>query len=242
MKFLSFVLILMIQQFSFKETQLQHPRVKDAYHLKEITVKKYFSNKNLNYQGFHLFIRAFKKEKTLEVWVKENGGKEFKFLHAYEFCGISGELGPKRKEGDLQIPEGVYIINHFNPLSKFHLSLGLNYPNESDRILSDKRSPGSAIYIHGNCVTIGCIPISDDKIQELYVLCVEAKNNGQMQIPVHVFPAKLTKSALIDLTNAHRERQDVVEFWTNLKDVYQSFEEFHELKNVSVDKKGRYRI
>lgn len=115
----------------------------------------------------------------------------------YPFCASSGILGPKRKEGDRQIPEGIYYINHFNPVSNFHLSLGINYPNPSDKILSDPAQPGESFYIHGNCVTIGCIPISDDKIKELYILAVEAYNNGQVKIPVHIFPDRLPNEAAI---------------------------------------------
>ena len=100
--------------------------------------------KKYQYRKFQLFIRAFKKEKLLEVWVKEARQRKLRLVNTYDFCATSGDLGPKRKEGDLQIPEGVYTINHFNPLSNFHLSLGINYPNASDKILSDPRKPGGA--------------------------------------------------------------------------------------------------
>ena len=179
MKVIYLILVLMAPPVSFKEAQLKNVRVKSAYQEKEMVVKDYFREIKLSYAGFQLFLRVFKKEQNLEVWVKEKSKEEFVFLHTYSFCSTSGTLGPKRKEGDLQIPEGTYHINHFNPLSNFHLSLGVSYPNASDKILSDKQHPGGSIYIHGNCVTIGCIPITDDKIKELFVLAVEAKNNGQ---------------------------------------------------------------
>src|SRR5688572_4169327 len=192
MKSISILLVLIfMQQSSFKETQLKNSRVKTAYEEKESIVKQYFSDKKISLEKFQLFLRAFKKEQKLEVWVKEKSKEEFVLLHIYDFCTTSGVLGPKRKEGDLQIPEGVYQINHFNPVSNFYLSLGLNYPNASDKILSHATKPGGSIYIHGNCVTIGCIPITDEKIKELYVLALEARNGGQEKIPVHVFPAKL---------------------------------------------------
>ena len=146
---------LMLPQNSFKETQLRNVRVKTAYTEKEGTVKDYFTTKKLKYEKFNLFIRAFKKEQKLEVWIRETGKEAYALLHTYDFCAVSGTLGPKRKEGDYQIPEGIYSINHFNPLSNFYLSLGINYPNASDRILSDPKTPGGNIYIHGNCVTIG---------------------------------------------------------------------------------------
>lgn len=234
------VLISMQQSSSFKETQLKHSRVKTAYEEKEAVVKEYFTEKNLSYQKFQLFIRAFKKEQTLEVWIKEKGKEEFVLLHTYDFCTTSGTLGPKRKEGDLQIPEGIYHINHFNPQSNFYLSLGLNYPNASDKILSHATKPGGSIYIHGNCVTIGCIPITDDRIKELYVLAVEARNNGQEKIPVHVFPAKLDNGTFEKLIAGHSPNEKIKSFWKNLEPIYQDFESTKKLRTVKVNTKGEY--
>ena len=228
----------MLVQNSFKGTQLGNPRVKTAYSEKDITVRDYFSTKKLHYDGFHLFLRAFKKEQKLEVWVREAGKDEYSLLHTYDFCAVSGTLGPKRREGDQQIPEGIYSINHFNPLSNFYLSLWLNYPNASDKILSDPRSPGGDIYIHGNCVTIGCIPLTDDKIKELYIMAVEAKNNGQDKIPVHIFPARLSESELTLLKTSFPAK--TITFWENLKLIYDDFENSKKLKSVGVNAKGDY--
>lgn len=229
-----------LQQPSFKETQLKHARVKTAYEEKESAVKKYFTDKKLSYRKFQLFIRAFKKKQTLEVWIKEMEKEEFELLHTYNFCSSSGTVGPKRKEGDLQIPEGVYHINHFNPQSNFYLSLGLNYPNASDKILSHATKPGGSIYIHGNCVTIGCIPITDDKIKELYVLAVEARNNGQAKIPVHIFPDRLTTENVEVLIQAYTTNEKVKSFWKNLKLIYWDFESTKKLQPVKVNNKGVY--
>lgn len=235
-----FFVALMPQQNSFKETQLKQSRVKAAYEEKETVVKKIFTDKKLSFQKFQLFLRAFKKEQKLEVWIKENAKESFVLLHTYDFCTSSGTLGPKRKEGDLQIPEGVYHINHFNPQSNFYLSLGLNYPSASDKILSHKTKPGGSIYIHGNCVTIGCIPITDDKIKELYVLAVEARNNGQGKIPVHIFPARLNSGVVEQLGVENAVNEQVKNFWKNLEPVYNDFELTRKLKPVKVNLKGGY--
>jgi murein L,D-transpeptidase YafK len=234
-------LMLLIQQESFKEIQKKNTRVKSAYASSEAIVKKYFTDKNLSYSGFQLFIRAFKKERKVEIWIKEKNKETYSFLHAYDFCASSGSLGPKRKEGDLQIPEGIYSINHFNPVSNFHLSLGVNYPNASDKILSDKRKPGGLIYIHGNCVTIGCIPITDEKIKELYILAVEAKNNGQEKIPVHIFPTHLSNKNLNDI-KVSNNNGDNSAFWKNLQPIYQDFETSKKLKKVKVLNTGAYAL
>lgn len=236
-----FILIMLVPTTeSFKEIQLKHSRVKTAYEEKEAEVKKLFESKNIEYKGFQLFLRAFKKEESLEVWVKENGKDKFEILRSYEFCTSSGTLGPKRKEGDLQIPEGIYQINHFNPESNFYLSLGLNYPNASDKILSHATKPGGSIYIHGNCVTIGCIPITDPKIKELYVMAVEARNAGQNVIQVHVFPDRLDKGKAEVLAVEYSVSDQVKLFWKNLEPVYQDFQSNKILKTVKVNKKGEY--
>lgn len=215
----------MVNSPSFKEQQLKFDRVKSAFDEKETTVNNLLKSRGIN-SHYKLFIRAFKKEEELEVWISESDS--YQLLTTYDFCTSSGKLGPKRKEGDLQIPEGVYHINHFNPFSTFHLSLGINYPNASDKILSDKKHPGGAIYIHGNCVSIGCIPITDDKIKELYVLAVESKDGGQTNIPVHIFP--------------EREIEETTPFWKNLKSVFKDFEKDKKLRPVTVDKTGAYKI
>jgi murein L,D-transpeptidase YafK len=241
MRLLLIPLILIMQNSpSFKEKQLSHSRVKTAYDDKEQVVKGFFTKRNIEYNGFKLFIRAFKKEERLEVWVQPRNSESYTLLQTYAFCSSSGTLGPKRKEGDYQIPEGVYHINHFNPQSNFHLSLGVSYPNESDKVFSDKKQPGGAIYIHGNCVTIGCIPITDDKIKELYVLAVEARNFGQKNIPIHIFPSKLDDEGLILLKKEFGDQH--VNFWQNLKPIYEDFENSKKLRKVTVNDVGRYVV
>jgi murein L,D-transpeptidase YafK len=239
MPYFLFLILMMFQQNSFKEIQLSNSRVKQAYDEKEPVVKKYFADKKLSYPGFNLFLRAFKREQKLEVWIREQGDDTFRVLTTYGFCSSSGVLGPKRKEGDLQIPEGFYHINHFNPQSNFHLSLGINYPNASDRILSDKKRPGSAIYIHGNCVTIGCIPITDELIKELYVLATEARNNRQEKIPVHIFPSRLDAHSLAKL---EQDDPSQAVFWRNLAPIYQEFEKTKKLPGVGVEVNGQYSL
>ncbi len=241
MRYFIFIgLIMIFQDASFKDSQLKNSRVKVAYQEKESVVKNYFKEKKLNYLGFQLFIRAFKKEEQLEVWIKEKGKEEFVLLQTYPFCASSGTLGPKRKEGDSQIPEGVYYLNHFNPVSNFYLSLGVNYPNASDKILSDKNHPGGNIYIHGNCVTIGCIPLTDDKIKEVYLLAVEACNNGQEKIPVHIFPNRLDRDAIGKLEHEYSPSETTIDFWKTLQPVYQDFNTTKKVRAVKVNEKGRY--
>ncbi len=235
------ILLLMsslVQAQSFRESQLQFSRVRNAYADKEKVVNELLRKKGIEGM-FEIFIRAFKKEQLTEVWVRPAGKGVYSLLVTYPFCSTSGSLGPKRKEGDLQIPEGVYHINHFNPQSNFHLSLGINYPNAADKVWADKNAPGSSIYLHGNCVTIGCIPLTDDKIKELYLLAVEARSNGQQKIPVHIFPARLENGVPEQLALSQSAH---LAFWKNLQAIYAQFEKDRVLTPVRFSKEGWYEL
>ncbi len=214
-------------------------RVETAYLEKEAFVDHLLIEKNLLSEELNLFFRAFKKEQELEVWGKNTKDKIYKKIITYPFCSFSGQIGPKRKEGDRQIPEGVYIIDRFNPRSQFYLSLGLNYPNKSDKIRGDRQKPGSDIFIHGGCQTIGCIPITDDKIKELYVLASKSRDNGQKEISIHIFPGKMTESLLLDIT---KEKPEHTSFWKELKAIYDHFEMKKEVPGIEILESGTYQI
>jgi murein L,D-transpeptidase YafK len=224
----------------FKQEQRKFSRVKTAYKEKEAVITKLLGDKNIRRSSLHVLIRIFKEEKLLEVWAKDNEKKSFLLLTTYKICSSSGEPGPKRKEGDGQVPEGFYYVSCFNPNSNFYLSLGVSYPNASDKILSDKNHPGGAICIHGNCVTIGCIPITDDKIKELYILAVEAKNNGQTEVPIYIFPCRMEEKIYENLKKQNSGDTKLIEFWNNIKTGYDFFEKGHNLPVIKVDSKGKY--
>jgi len=230
----------MMTAVSFKSEQLKNNRVKTAYQEKEAIVKSLLSDKNIT--SAHIYIRAFKKEEVLEVLARSKSDQTYKKVIQYDFCTSSGILGPKRQQGDYQIPEGFYHIDRFNPWSNFYLSLGINYPNSSDRILGNKQNLGGDIFIHGSCVTIGCIPLTDDKIKELYVFAVEAKNNGQSKIPVHIFPTKMTDWNMAGLKSEYESENWLLDFWENLKEGYDYFEAKKTLPTVSVSSTGAYKF
>ncbi len=225
----------------FKTTQKTFERVRTAYKEKEGKVLKNLKSHNLNVDELQLFIRCFKEEKTVELWSKNETSLKYTLIETYDFCASSGTLGPKRKEGDNQTPEGFYIIDRFNPKSNFYLSLGINYPNASDKIRGTKYKLGGDIFIHGNCVTIGCIPITDDKIKELYLYCVEAKNNGH-SIPVHIFPAKLSEDNYTALAKKYTKDKALLAFWKELQAGYKHFETNKKLPTISVDALGKYNV
>ena len=124
--------ILMSAQNYFLENQLSFERVKEAYREKAFLLKSAFKEKGLNYPPKEILLVSYKAEGELQVWVKEKD--KYKMFKVYEVCMKSGDFGPKRKQGDKQVPEGFYYINVFNPESDYHLSLGINYPNSSDRV------------------------------------------------------------------------------------------------------------
>ncbi len=160
-------------------------------------------------------------------------------MKSYPILASSGSPGPKRREGDRQVPEGFYCIERFNPESLFHLSLGLNYPNASDRILSDREKPGSDIFIHGNNVTVGCLPIGDAAIEELYLLALDVRARGQQRIPVHLFPAKMAGAEWDAFV---REHANLAAFWSGLQPGFDAFEATHQVPEVTVEPDGRPRI
>jgi len=232
---------MLAQTKSFKEQQLLNSRVKTAYSEKENTVKQYFKDINLEFNKFQLLIIAYKTEAIIEAWIKPSDKDTFILLKQFPICSSSGTIGPKRKQGDYQVPEGFYHIDRFNPYSNFYISLGVNYPNSSDKILGQKGNLGGDIFIHGSCVTIGCMPITDDLIKELYILAVEAKNNGQKDIPVYIFPAKLTTENFNKLKTKYNEKTLAI-LLENLKEGYDYFLKNKTLAKISVNTNGSYSI
>lgn len=224
---------------TFKKEQLKYPHVQAAYKEKWAGVKKKLSKAGVDTSGFEIFIRVFKHDATLQVWARSKNTSKFGLVETYAICASSGGPGPKRKEGDGQVPEGFYQVNVFQPSSEFYLALQVSYPNSSDRIKSDKEHPGGDIMIHGNCVTIGCMPLTDDKIKEVYIMAVEARNSGQQTIPVHIFPTTLDDKGIKWLKENDKDTTKMP-FWKNLQTGYNYFETNKTLPKVSVDTKGDY--
>jgi murein L,D-transpeptidase YafK len=227
---------------SFKNEQKKYSRVRTAYQEKEAIVKDLLAKDSIDISNLQIYIRIFKQEEKLEIWGKNASNSTYNLIKTYDICESSGELGPKRKQGDLQIPEGFYHIDRFNPYSNFYLSLGINYPNTSDKILGVKNKLGGDIFIHGNCVTIGCVPITDDKIKELYLFCIEAKDNGQLKIPVTIFPCKLTESNYSEIKAEYISDQDKLGLWTDLKKAFDLFEKKQNLPGIQFLENGRHKI
>lgn len=135
--------------------------------------------------GRSAYVRIFKEEAELEVWLQN--GARYERLKTYPICALSGTLGPKIREGDAQSPEGFYGVTRaqLNPQSHYHLAFDVGYPNAYDRSLG---RTGSLIMVHGDCVSIGCFAMTNEGIEEIYSLAGAALAKGQTSVPVHVFP------------------------------------------------------
>ena len=205
------------------------------------TVTQLFKTKGVAYPPHRLFFRAFKAKDQLEVWAQPAAGKAYVHVKTYPVCARSGDLGPKRRQGDMQVPEGFYRLDRYNPYSSYHLSMRVNYPNKSDRILGRKGSLGGDIYIHGDCVTIGCLPMTDKGIDELYLMAKDA-HTKKRPVAVHIFPDHMDAAGWGRLQGIAKEDKDLQAFWENIRTGYLWFEQHKTLPRVTVDKEGRYHF
>lgn len=208
---------------TFREKQLNYTRVREAYSSKEKAVIKTLSERSLSRDSLRIYLRAFKTEKKVEVWGKNICDSTYTLIKEIPICEISGDIGPKRRSYDLQVPEGFYHINELNPYSKYYLSMKINYPNPSDSIRGVKGHLGNLIYIHGNCESSGCIAITDEKIKELFVYCIEAYNAGQQEIGITIYPARLEDKTYSRLITGYSKNKDKVSLWGDLKKSYDLF-------------------
>jgi len=183
--------------------------------------------------GSPVYIRIFKEEKQLEVWMAHNG--HYELFDSYPVCVYSGHLGPKISEGDRQAPEGFYTVTkkQMVPGSAFHLSFDLGFPNEYDR--TNGRT-GTHLMVHGGCISAGCYAITDKEIDKVFSLMEAAFENGQAAIPVHIFPFRLAKDNLAKHNNSRW-----VQWWTELEPAYDSFEKTEIVPLIMV-KDGKYFV
>ncbi len=181
--------------------------------------------------GNPIFVRIFKESRELELWVQGTG--TYELFKKYDICAASGDLGPKLEEGDNQSPEGFYFVTpeQLNPSSSYHLSFNLGYPNVYDRF---HRRTGSALMVHGRCVSIGCYAMTDPAIEEIYAMVDAAFRGGQPFFRVHVFPFRLSDTKLQQERNS-----GWVDFWRNLQTGYDYFEREGHPPNVTVSA-GKY--
>ena len=164
-------------------------------------------------KGFQLgapaFIRIFKADSSLEMWMLRGG--RFELYRRYTICKWSGVLGPKLHEGDRQSPEGVYYVTGGDLIvnRRWHRAMNVGFPNARDEALG---LTGSGILIHGKCTSIGCFALTDGVVEDVFEIVQAALDAGQPRIPVHIFPFALTREKL-----ASTEHAEWSDFWKQLK-------------------------
>ena len=191
----------------------------------------------LTNQGFQLgqpvFMRIFKMDGELEVWIKKDG--KFSLYKTYPICTYSGYPGPKLYEGDWQSPEGFYTVSagQMNPNSQYHLSFNVGYPNSFDKA---RKRTGSSIMVHGNCSSRGCFAMGDSRMEELYLLAYSALSQGQKKFSIHIYPFKMTPANMAKFSSS-----PWIGFWKNLQEGYIAFEQTHQVPVITA-RDGKYVI
>lgn len=177
-----------------------------------------------------ILARIFKEEAEMEIWKKDRDG-QYALLKTYPICRWSGDLGPKKKEGDRQAPEGFYTITpgQMNPASNFYLAFNTGFPNAYDRAWG---YTGSELMVHGDCSSRGCYAMTDEQIQEIYALARESFFGGQKAFQLEAFPFRMTA-----LNMAKHRNNPNFAFWKMLKEGYDHFEATRQEPKVAVCEK-----
>ncbi len=181
--------------------------------------------------GDPVFVRIFKQEGQLELWLKKNG--RYALYKTFPICKWSGRLGPKLKEADYQSPEGFYSVSakQLNPHSNYYRAFNVGYPNAFDR---QNGRTGGLVMVHGACKSVGCFAMTDRGVEEIYNFVEAALRAGQKEIPVHIFPFRMTEANLARETGNGGGWLAFVSgggysqwagFWQNLKQGYDLFEQ-----------------
>lgn len=209
-------------------------RLAHAKRQKQEVVDRLFADAGVAFPPHELLLRTFKQEAELEVWAGDKDAP-MKLVATYGVCAASGGLGPKRNEGNRQVPEGYYKVGYYHPMSSYYLSAQVNYPNASDRARGGP-SPGSDILIHGRCASIGCISMTDERIEEIYLVGWAAFMNGRTT-HIHIFPSRR-----MDLLLADPEHVEHHAFWREIAPGFDAFERTRRLPSVTIARDGRYLI
>ena len=227
-------------QADLKTRNMKSQKVKAAYKKHWEGLRKNIASKGVSDQNFDFYIRVFKQEKKLEAWVKSSStNNRYVLLRTYDVCASSGVLGPKRRQGDGQVPEGFYKIELLNPYCNYHLGMLVSYPNKSDIIKKTAPDAGNEIMIHGKCCTIGCIPMQDEPAEELYILCLEAMNRNRT-VRCDIFPCRMSEQNMETIAKTNIPENKL--FWKSIKPGYDFFELNHSLPKISITKKGEYLV
>ncbi len=219
-------------------------RVADARKRHGAHLAQIFASAGVAYPARDIYLRIFKDEGQLELWARTGSAAPFRLVQTYPILCASGTLGPKRREGDNQVPEGFYQVDRYNPRSLFQLSLGLDYPNAADRILTaDPEHPGTDIFIHGNAVSVGCLAMGDAAAEEIYLAASDARAAGGSDPAAHIFPCRMSDAnwnrILAPLCGG---RPELEALWHSLRTAYNQFDATRQVPVVTVNAGGQYVV
>ena len=211
-------------------------RVMHAKNTRQDAVKGLFSAAGVTFPGKELLFRVFKKEAQVEVWAGGGTGPMAR-VATYGICAASGELGPKRAEGDMQVPEGFYTLSYFHPESAYYLAALVDYPNASDKIRGNRTTPGGQILMHGSCASIGCISMTDERMEELYLMAWSTFRDSGARTHVHIFPGRDLDGLIADAEHAEHHA-----FWRELAAGKGAFERTGRIPRIQIEPDGRYVV
>ncbi len=186
--------------------------------------------------GQPIYLRIFKEEKECEMWMKPRHRREYALFKVYTICASSGKIGPKKREGDLQVPEGFYFVtpNRMMPDHRYHMAFDLGYPNLYDQ---HHQRTGSHVRMHGGCSSISSLAMGDEDMEEIYTIAAAAMDNGQRFFRVHSFPFRMEDKRMDSRVAGYPGYRT---FWGNLKLGYDFFGVMKYPPNVTVSSNGEY--
>ena len=225
-------------QPGLKSKQMAFPKVKQAFDKKQTLMTRMLEMKGIRMADMQMMLIAYKQDSSLELWARNKQDTRYQLIQYYPFCGSSGILGPKRSNKDKQIPEGFYSVSRLVPDSTY-LALQINFPNESDKILAYEPLSACPVFILGGCLSSGNLSVSDERMEELFLMAVEALTNGQQKIPVWIFPATLDEWSLQILREQYHFPA-LMDLWADMSHMYTFFKVFGYPPTILTDKTGRY--
>jgi hypothetical protein len=180
----------------------------------QVRLNPLFQQTGITYPPRRLTLIGLKREKQLELWAGNAIGP-LRHIKTYPIKAASGDLGPKLREGDKQVPEGIYALESLNPNSRYHLALRVNYPNAFDRARAreeNRANLGGDIMIHGKAVSVGCLAMGDEAAEELFVL---ATKTGEKNVCILLCPYDLRLQKTASPETATASHPSPVPAWTS---------------------------
>lgn len=229
------------------EARADIPRLKKIRARVEPKLIAQYRDAGLSYPPKRALLRVFKHERVFEMWAADAADTPMTRIESVPICAASGELGPKRRQGDEQVPEGVYAIHRYNAWSGFHMSLRVNYPNRSDRARGFRPSLGGAIMVHGGCASIGCVAIENEAIERVFVATLDASRAGKQQPAIHMLPTRFDAEAWTRLdaradAAGEPEATQLRTLWRELEAVDAAFAASKTIPTVAIDDHGAYVV